>query len=98
MVTSTPKHGSVDVVKDDPSGLQFWKSAEQLESPIWKVWQSGTRHHWAWPCPQCGEYFIPRFSCLEIPGVDITPPGAKEKKVRRATPAEAKTTAFVLSM
>lgn len=95
MVTSTPKRGSVDVVKDEASGLEFWKHAEELESPIWKLWQSGTRHHWAWPCPMCGEYFIPRFSCLEIPKVDVTPPGAKEKVLRRATPAEARATSFV---
>lgn len=66
-VTSTPKRGSVDVERDEISGLEFWKMAEALESPIWKLYQSGTRHHWAWPCPHCGDFFIPRFRCLKWP-------------------------------
>jgi len=37
-----------------------------IESPVWRLWQTGTRRHWAWPCPQCGDYFIPRFSCLKF--------------------------------
>lgn len=66
IVTSTPKKGGVEVEKDPVSGLEFWRPADprDLESPIWKLWQSGTRHHWAWPCPHCGDYFIPRFSTL----------------------------------
>lgn len=95
MVTSTPKRGAVDVTKDAQSGLEFWKRSDQLESPIWKLWQSGTRYHWAWPCPQCGEYFIPRFSCLEIPKVDDTPPDAKEPVLRRPTAAEARASAYL---
>ena len=69
IVTSTPKKGSVDVDTDPTSGLQFWRKVDptDLESPIWKLWQSGTRHHWAWPCPHCGTYFIPRFSTLRWP-------------------------------
>jgi phage terminase large subunit GpA-like protein len=95
MVTSTPKRGQVDVIKDDPSGLEFWKAADALESPIWKLWQTGTRHHWAWPCPQCGEFFIPRFACLEIPKIETTQQGAKEKTFRRPTAAEARAGAFL---
>ena len=41
--------------------------AEDIESPIWQLWQQGTRHHWTWPCPQCGEYFVPRFDLLRFP-------------------------------
>jgi phage terminase large subunit GpA-like protein len=55
--------------------------AADLESPIWRKWQEGTRHHWAWPCPQCGEYFIPRFRHLRWP--------------KGASPIEAKRGAFV---
>lgn len=68
-IVSTPSEGMVEVEKDPVSGLEFWKEseAEDVGSAVWKLWQSGTRHHWAWPCPHCAEYFIPRFSCLRWP-------------------------------
>lgn len=61
-VTSTCSKGVVDVARDDASGLEFWAKAapEDLESPIWALWQEGTMHHWAWPCPHCERFFIPR--------------------------------------
>ena len=37
------------------------------KSPIWQLWQQGTRHHWVWPCPHCEEYFVPRFNLLRYP-------------------------------
>ena len=66
-VTSTPTLGTVDTEVDPVSHLEFWKrgEAEEIESAIWQLWQEGTRHHWAWPCPRCGEYFIPRMKLLE---------------------------------
>ena len=69
VVTSTPKKGRVEAVKDTASGLFFWDVAvaEDVESPIWQLWQQGTRHHWCWPCPHCGEYFVPRFNLLRFP-------------------------------
>ncbi len=71
-VTSTPSRGLVDTYRDRASGLEFWKVVEDVEnaegfSPIWKLWQQGTRHHWAWPCVHCGEYFIPRMKQLRYP-------------------------------
>jgi phage terminase large subunit GpA-like protein len=59
----------VETVRDEESGLTFWSPAksEDVESPIWRLWQEGTRHHWAWPCAHCSEYFIPRFDCLRFP-------------------------------
>jgi len=77
-ITSTPSRGLVEIERDTASGLEFWAPAatEDLESPIWKLWQSGTRHHWAWPCRHCHAYFIPRFKQLRWPD--------------RATPAQAK--------
>jgi phage terminase large subunit GpA-like protein len=67
-VTSTPKRGRAPIEKDS-SGLQFWgvSDAIDIESPIWQLWQQGTRHHWCWPCPHCEEYFVPRFNLLRYP-------------------------------
>jgi phage terminase large subunit GpA-like protein len=81
-ITSTPSIGMVEIDRD-PSGLEFWKAAEEddVQSPIWRLWQEGTRHHWAWPCPHCGEYFIPRFNLLKWP--------------KTATPAQARREAFI---
>lgn len=66
-IVSTPSKGPSEVKRDEESGLEFWDDdvdLKEIESTIWKLWLSGTRHHWAWPCPECHEYFIPRFSCL----------------------------------
>lgn len=65
-ITSTPSEGSTEVDRDPESGLEFWADTdpEQIKSTIWRLWLSGTRYHWAWPCPHCREYFIPRFQCL----------------------------------
>lgn len=67
-VTSTPKKGIVDVERCEVSGLEFWKrmAADDIESPIWQLFQAGTMFHFAWPCPECDEYFIPRFKQLNI--------------------------------
>lgn len=70
VVTSTCKRGMVQPVHDEKSGLDFWGPApteDVCESPIWALWQEGTRHHWCWPCPHCDEYFIPRFDVLRFP-------------------------------
>lgn len=68
-VASTPSRGTVDTVLDEETGFEFWRPADpaEVESGIWKLWQSGSRHHWAWPCPHCHEYFIPRFKQLRWP-------------------------------
>lgn len=67
-VTSTPRKGIVEAtIQDKHSGLYFWADApaeDIYESPIWRLWQQGSRHHWSWPCPHCADYFIPRFSLL----------------------------------
>ena len=67
-VVSTPSRGTVDVVKE-ASGLEFWRRVEpqDLDSKIWVLFQEGTMHHWAWPCPHCDEFFIPRFRNLHWP-------------------------------
>ncbi|MDX2265436.1 MAG: terminase gpA endonuclease subunit [Hyphomicrobiales bacterium] len=68
-VTSTPTEGNVETEIDEASQLERWRLAdkEQVQSPIWRLWQEGTRHEWAWPCPHCGEYFVPRFKHLSFP-------------------------------
>ena len=64
--SSTPTIGSSDVT---PGKLQFWQKQDpkDIDSKIWKMFQQGTRYHWAVPCPMCRDYFIPRFSCLRWP-------------------------------
>lgn len=83
VVTSTPKRGRVMAVKEETSGLFFWDigAVEDIESPIWQLWQQGTRHHWCWPCPHCRAYFVPRFDLIRFPA--------------RATPMEASRETFL---
>ncbi|MBO6755740.1 MAG: phage terminase large subunit family protein [Roseibium sp.] len=66
-IVSTPSIGPSEIDIDEDSGLAFWAEHDpkEIQSIVWKLWQSGTRYHWAWPCPHCSEYFIPRFSCLK---------------------------------
>ncbi|WP_395664148.1 phage terminase large subunit family protein, partial [Aestuariivirga sp.] len=77
VVTSTPSRGLIETEHDPRSGLTFWKPADgqAVESAIWKLWQSGTRHHFCWPCLHCDKYFVPRFAQMRWP--------------ENATPAEA---------
>jgi phage terminase large subunit GpA-like protein len=96
-VTSTPSEGIADIVRDPVSGLEFWDAPDseedlkaQVQSTIWRLWLSGTRHHWAWPCPHCGEYFIPRFECLQWEK-QVGPDGRE----RPSTPSLALETAYL---
>ncbi|HEJ3745938.1 TPA: phage terminase large subunit family protein [Pseudomonas aeruginosa] len=68
--TATPTHGRVSKYKHEKSGLQHWAVAptKAVRSAVWRLWQSGTRHEWAVPCPECGEYFIPWSGLLWWPG------------------------------
>lgn len=69
MAASTPSMGIVGTHMDEASGLEFWNRVppEDLESTIWRLYQEGNMYHWAWPCPECGEYFIPRRKLLKYP-------------------------------
>lgn len=74
VITSTPKRGLVEIYKDGEAGkggtgLHFWSVADKddIESPIWRLWQLGTMHHLAWRCPQCREWFVPRIDRLRWP-------------------------------
>ncbi len=86
LVTSTPKCGNADIIKDEVSGLELWKRMppEDIESPIWKLWQRGTMHHFTWACPHCDGYFVPRFKQLRWP-----------KWPELCSPADAKRNAFI---
>ncbi len=66
LVTSTPTEGAVETVTIEETGLTHWEIApgDDIQSPIWQLWQDGTRFEWAWPCPHCAEYFIPRFNLV----------------------------------
>ena len=68
-VTSTPKVGLIKADVDPVSGLQLWTPGEhdEVQSPIWRLWQQGSRHHWTWPCPHCDRYFVPRLDRLRYP-------------------------------
>lgn len=92
-IVSTPSEGPSEVERDEESGLEFWAEVDQeaIKSTIWSLWQSGTRYHWAWPCPHCGEYFIPRFQNMrwEKP---IDPITGKEKS---SDPVMARKTAYM---
>lgn len=67
--TSTPTIGNIDEEYDPKTRLTRWKvdNPENIQSRIWQLWQDGTRFEWAWPCPSCHDYFIPRFSTLWWP-------------------------------
>ena len=86
-VTSTPSLGLVEIALDERSGLQFWQVSgpEDVESPIWRLWQEGTRHHWAWPCKHCNAYFIPRFKLLRWP--DRATPSQARREAEMACPS-----------
>ena len=63
-VVSTPVVGTVNVYRHETTGIEHWEISEQVESPTWRLWQEGTRHEWAVPCVECGEYFVPRLRHL----------------------------------
>lgn len=69
-----------------PDGKVVVCSTPTLEggSPIWSLFEEGTQHRWAWPCPDCGGYFVPRFELLRWPE-DATPHQAL-RRTRLACP------------
>lgn len=82
-VVSTPSNGMIEVERDEASGLEFWSVGESddVKSPIWRLWQEGTRHHWTWQCPHCKTWFVPRFSLMKWP--------------KNATPAQGRREAYL---
>lgn len=86
VLTSTPTEGNVVEERHPTSGLIHWKlvEAESCNSVIWKMWQDGTRFEWAWPCPDCNDYFIPRFTLLKWP--EGSTPSEARRKARMVCP------------
>lgn len=69
IITSTPTEGNVTSSRHADTGIEHWDVAasEDVASAVWKLWQEGTRHEWAVPCPECDAYFVPRFKLLTWP-------------------------------
>jgi phage terminase large subunit GpA-like protein len=65
IVTSTPTEGIL-TDKNYDNGLNFWEFSEEVSCPTWALWQQGTGHEWAIPCPDCEEYFVPRSNLLKF--------------------------------
>lgn len=80
--TATPVAGKVEKRRDDRTGLWHWVVAKNtaISSAVWLLWQSGTRHEWAIPCPECLDYFVPWSGLLWWPG---------QGTENECTPAEA---------
>jgi phage terminase large subunit GpA-like protein len=89
-ICSTPGEGTVEPVKDPESGLEFWKVAapEDVQSAVWRLFQEGTMHCWAWRCKHCLEWFIPRFANLRWE--------ASEAGEHSTTPAQARRSAYLV--
>ncbi|MCI0554557.1 MAG: phage terminase large subunit family protein, partial [Anaerolineae bacterium] len=69
IIASTPSLGKTKVAPDPVSGVELWElvKPEDLSSAIWDLWQKGTRYHWAWMCPHCRKWFVPRLSLVKWP-------------------------------
>jgi len=80
-VTSTPTEGNVDVLVHKATGMQHWDESDTIVSPVWRLWQEGSRHEWAVPCAQCFEYFIPRMRLLWWPKGATVEIAEKEAKL-----------------
>lgn len=64
---STPTEGDIETYTHPVTKIEHWAYSQNVSSAIWILWQGGTRCEYAWPCPECGEYFVPRFKLLWWP-------------------------------
>ena len=83
IVTSSPTEGNVETYIHPDTGIEHWKVAkpEDIASPSWKLWQEGTRFEWAVPCPECEQYFVPRFKLLWWPKDSTARQALKEARL-----------------
>ena len=56
----------------------------QGASPVWSLWEDGTCHKWAWPCPACHTPFVPTLALLWWP--DKATPGEAREAARLTCP------------
>jgi len=84
ITTSTPLSGHVETETHPVTKMEHWRMSDDLASPTWALWQEGSRHEWAWPCPSCHEYFTPRFKHLNWP--DKSTVNEAFKKAKMACP------------
>lgn len=70
-----------------PDGKVIITSTPTLEgvSPVWSLFEEGTMHQWAWPCPGCNEYFTPRFELLKWPEKSSPQQALREARVECPT-------------
>lgn len=56
-------------LKNYPAGKLIICSTPTIEaaSPIWSLYEEGTMHKWAWSCPHCSVWFVPRLELLRWP-------------------------------
>lgn len=85
VTTSTPLVGDVEPYIHPETGMEHWKHSDSVSSPTWALWQEGSKHEWALPCPECREYFIPRFKLLWWP--KDSSPNAAFKSARLTCPS-----------
>ena len=83
MVTSTPSKGIVETEIDEVNGLEFFAIGDplEIESPIWRLFQEGTRHHWATHCPHCDAVFIAMKKHLHWPAGSTPAQAARDAYV-----------------
>lgn len=88
-IISTPLEGNVETERHPVTGMVHWRvaDAEDLGSPTWVLWQEGCRYEWAWPCPHCRRYFVPRFANLRW---------ALSTDDKKTTPSEARSSAYIV--
>ncbi len=55
-------------------------------SPIWALWEEGTREMWCWMCPDCSHWFAPRLALLVWDGGDDATPAQARRSARLACP------------
>lgn len=69
-ITATPTHGRIVKEKHEETGFEHWAVTDPalIGSATWLEWQSGTRHEWAVPCPNCEAFFIPHLGLLNWDG------------------------------
>lgn len=72
VVTSTPTLGGVEVEAHPDTGVLHWKVSDDVQSPIWRRWQEGTRHQWFVVCSGCAMPFFLRLALLVFD--DSVPP------------------------